>query len=31
MGELVEHGPAQEFFNFPRDERTRAYISGEIS
>ena len=31
MGELVEHGPAQQFFNFPRDERTRAYISGEIS
>ena len=31
MGELVEHGPAQEVFNNPRDERTRAYISGEIS
>ena len=31
MGELVEHGPAQQFFNLPRDERTRAYISGEIS
>ncbi|MGV8081440.1 MAG: phosphate ABC transporter ATP-binding protein [Syntrophaceae bacterium] len=31
MGELVEHGPAAEFFNAPRDERTRAYISGEIS
>jgi phosphate transport system ATP-binding protein len=31
MGELVEHGPAEQFFNFPRDERTRAYISGEIS
>ena len=31
MGGLVEHGPAQEVFNNPRDERTRAYISGEIS
>ncbi len=31
MGELVEHGPAAQFFNSPRDERTRAYISGEIS
>jgi phosphate transport system ATP-binding protein len=31
MGELVEHGPAQQFFNLPRDERTRAYISGEFS
>jgi len=31
MGELVEQGPAQEVFNNPRDERTRAYISGEIS
>jgi len=31
MGELVEHGPVQQFFNLPRDGRTRAYISGEIS
>ena len=31
MGELVEHGPAGEIFSSPRDERTRAYISGEIS
>jgi phosphate transport system ATP-binding protein len=31
LGELVEHGPAQQFFNSPRDERTCAYISGEIS
>jgi phosphate transport system ATP-binding protein len=31
MGELVEHGPAQEVFNNPRDERMRAYVSGEIS
>jgi phosphate transport system ATP-binding protein len=31
LGELVEHGPAKHFFNSPRDERTRAYISGEIS
>jgi phosphate transport system ATP-binding protein len=31
LGELVEHGPAHDFFNAPRDEKTRAYISGEIS
>jgi len=31
LGELVEHGPAKQFFNSPRDERTCAYISGEIS
>ncbi len=31
LGELVEHGPAEEIFRSPRDERTRAYVSGEIS
>lgn len=31
MGELIEHGPAEQFFSSPRDERTQAYISGEIS
>jgi phosphate transport system ATP-binding protein len=31
MGELVEYGPAEQFFSSPRDARTRAYISGEIS
>jgi phosphate transport system ATP-binding protein len=31
MGELVEHGPAQQIFGSPRDPRTQAYISGEIS
>jgi len=31
LGELVEHGPAEQVFSAPRDERTRAYISGEIS
>jgi phosphate transport system ATP-binding protein len=31
LGELVEHGPAESFFSSPKDERTRAYISGEIS
>jgi phosphate transport system ATP-binding protein len=31
MGELVEHGPAESFFSSPLDERTQAYISGEIS
>jgi phosphate transport system ATP-binding protein len=31
MGELVEHGPAASFFGSPQDERTKAYISGEIN
>ena len=31
MGELVEHGEAKEFFQSPKDLRTKAYISGEIS
>lgn len=30
MGELVEAGPAAQVFNAPRDERTRAYLSGDI-
>lgn len=31
MGELVEYGPAAEVMNNPRDRRTKAYFSGEIS
>jgi phosphate transport system ATP-binding protein len=31
MGELVEHGPAEEFFANPKDDRTKAYIGGVIS
>jgi phosphate transport system ATP-binding protein len=31
LGELVEHGNAEQFFSSPRHERTQAYISGEIS
>lgn len=31
LGELVEHGPAQQVLGAPLDERTRAYVSGEIS
>jgi phosphate transport system ATP-binding protein len=30
MGEMVEHGPADQFFANPREERTRAYIEGEF-
>lgn len=30
-GELVEQGPAESFFAAPKDARTRAYLSGEIS
>jgi phosphate transport system ATP-binding protein len=31
LGELVEHGPAAEIFADPRNPRTRAYLTGEIS
>jgi phosphate transport system ATP-binding protein len=31
LGELVEHGPAAEFFARPRDRRTQAYLAGEVS
>ena len=31
MGELVEHGPAAEVLVNPRDQRTKAYLAGEVS
>lgn len=31
LGELVEHGPAEQVFTSPRDEKTRAYVAGDIS
>ena len=30
LGELVESGPAPQFFSAPRDIRTHAYLSGDI-
>jgi len=30
LGELVEHGPAQQFFENPQEARTKAYLQGEI-
>jgi phosphate transport system ATP-binding protein len=30
MGELVEAGPASQVFSDPQDERTRAYLGGDI-
>jgi phosphate transport system ATP-binding protein len=30
MGELVEHGPAEQIFANPRKARTRAYLEGEF-
>ncbi len=30
MGELVETGPASQFFNNPQDARSRAYLMGDI-
>jgi len=30
LGELVEHGPAADFFNYPKEARTQAYIRGEF-
>lgn len=31
MGEVIEQGPAREIFEHPREDKTRAYIGGEIS
>jgi phosphate transport system ATP-binding protein len=31
LGELVEHGEAADVFASPRDPRTKAYMTGEIS
>lgn len=30
LGEIVEYGKTNEIFNSPRDERTKAYISGQF-
>jgi phosphate transport system ATP-binding protein len=30
MGELIEHGPAHEVFEHPKQERTRAYLEGQF-
>lgn len=30
LGEVVEAGPANQLFSAPRDERTRAYLAGDI-
>lgn len=30
MGELVESGPSGQLFHHPRDERTQAYLTGDI-
>lgn len=30
LGEVIEHGPAQEIFNNPKEELTREYMKGEI-
>jgi tungstate transport system ATP-binding protein len=29
-GRLVEHGPAQTFFNQPQSEQARAFLSGDL-
>lgn len=31
LGELVEHGPASEVLESPKEPRTQAYVKGEIS
>jgi phosphate transport system ATP-binding protein len=31
LGEVIEHGPARDIFEHPKEGRTRAYIGGEIS
>lgn len=30
LGEVIEHGPAHEIFENPRQERTRAYLEGQF-
>jgi phosphate transport system ATP-binding protein len=30
LGEVVEHGPAQEVFGHPRQDRTKAYLEGQF-
>lgn len=30
LGELVEHGPTVQLFENPRDERTKAYLTGKM-
>lgn len=30
FGTLIEHGPAEEFFNNPKDSRTEAYLNGHF-
>ncbi len=30
LGELIEHGPAQQVFNHPQQPKTRAYLAGEL-
>lgn len=31
LGQLIEHGPAHEFFDNPKEPLTQSYVSGEIS
>ena len=31
LGEVIEHGPASEFFNNPKTEITKAYLKGSIN
>lgn len=31
LGEVVEQGPAEEFFNNPKEERTKAYLMGAFN
>jgi phosphate transport system ATP-binding protein len=31
LGKLVEHGPAEQVLNDPKEDRTKAYVKGEIS
>ena len=31
LGEVVEQGPAKEFFDNPKEERTKAYLKGAFN
>lgn len=31
LGEIIEHGPAEEFFNNPKQEKTKMYLAGTFN
>jgi phosphate transport system ATP-binding protein len=31
LGEVIEHGPAEQFFNHPQEEKTKQFIKGAFN